>query len=215
MKKYKILSIILAFALIFCFSVPDVHAASAIVVTSINVDVAGSAKITGYIPGAPAKSQVTFLMQHGNEIVYINQIECGNNGAFLFEFHVDAKYSEKTVTYGIGSDTGATSYRTEYKMPFMPPGFKHIENNSVIYGKDAYTTDSIYFCTEYITDSILYGGNSIYFKLGNRWYNLLNSKATSSDFLVSANASADDTVKAATAPLRYYYIRGNKTKFTN
>ena len=215
MRKYRILSIILVFVLVFSFSVPVVHADPSIVVTSITVDVAGSAKVIGYISGAPAESQVTFFMNYGDEIVYIDQIATGNNGAFLFVFHIDAKYSEKTVTYAIGSDTGAKAYQAEYTMPFMPPGFKHIENNSVIYGKDAYTVDSIYFCTEYITESIVYGGNIIYFKIGDKWYNLLNSKATSSDFLVSANASADDTVKAATAPLRYYYIRGRKTQFAN
>lgn len=215
--KYKVLCLIMTFALVFTLIPGTTFAADPkIVLTTIKTDVSGATKVSGYISNI-TQAEVTFIMYYEEveNIIYINQIKSGNNGAFLFEFNVDAKWSEKNVIYSIGSDSGATAYRSTYTMPYMPPGFKHIENNSVIYGHDAYTLDTIYLAPQYVKDSIVYGGNIIYFKLGDSWYDLLNPNATSSDFLIQKNASESNDVKAKTAPLRYYYIRGNKTEFAN
>ncbi len=216
MKKYKFLGILLAFILVFASSVPIAYAEPTIAVTSMSVDMSGSTKLIGYISEAVAKNQVTLLVTYGEEIVYIDQVETGNNGTFLFKFTIDAKYSEKTITYNIGSDTGAKAYKANYKLPYMPPGFEHIENNSVIYGHDAYTANSIYLSDSMtVTDSIIHGGNIIFFKIGDKWYDLMNPKATSSAFFVDENATADSKVKTKTAPLRYYYYGSKVTEFAN
>ncbi len=216
MRKYKILSIILALVLAFTLSVPVAYAEPTTTVTSMTVDMTGSTKLIGYISEAVVNNQVTLLVTYGEEIVYIDQVSTGNNGTFLFKFTIDAKYSEKTITYNIGSDTGAKVYTANYKLPYMPPGFEHIENNSVIYGHDAYTANSIYLSDSItVTDSIIHGGNIIFFKIGDKWYDLMNPKATSSAFFVEENATADSKVKTQTAPLRYYYYGSKITEFAN
>lgn len=217
MRK-KILSLILVFALIFTLAVPSANSAT-IVQTSMTVDMTGACKLIGYVSGG-AGCEVTFLMWYGSNPstkanwIYVDQVTAGNNGTFLFQFQIDAKWSEKTVNYAIGSDSGAASLKKTYTLPYLPPGFEHITNNSVIYGHDAYTTDSIYLSDPVtVTDSIIHGGNVIYFKIGDKWYDLLNSNATSSNFFTASNATADDTVKKATSPLRYYYYKSRKCEF--
>jgi len=214
MRKYKLLSIILAFVLVFTLSVPTAHAAPSITVTTLTVDMSGVGKIIGYIQEAPEDTEVTLFITCGSDIVYIDQITAGNNGSFLFKIKIDAKYSEKNIDINIGSNSGASAYRTVYKLPYMPPGFEHIDNNSVIYGHDAYTANSIYLADSLtVTDSIIHGGNIIYFKIGDRWYDLMNPKATSSAFFVPENATPNATVKAKTAPLRYYYYGAQIVEF--
>ncbi len=214
MRKYKLLSIILAFVLVFSLSVPTAHAAPSITVTTLSVDMSGAGKIIGYIQGAPKETEVTLLITCGSDIVHIDQITAGNNGSFLFKLKVNAKYSEKKINVNIGSNAGATPYSVTYTLPYMPPGFEHIDNNSVIYGHDAYTANSIYLADSLtVTDSIIYGGNIIYFKIGDKWYDLMNPKATSSAFFVAENATPNATVKAKTAPLRYYYYGGKIVDF--
>lgn len=214
MRKYKLLSIILAFVLVFTLSVPTAHAAPSITVTTLTVDMSGVGKIIGYIQEAPEDTEVSLFITCGSDIVYIDQITAGNNGSFLFKIKIDAKYSEENININIGSNSGASAYRTVYKLPYMPPGFEHIDNNSVIYGHDAYTANSIYLADSLtVTDSIIHGGNIIYFKIGDRWYDLMNPKATSSAFFVPENATANATVKAKTAPLRYYYYGAQIVEF--
>ncbi|MBQ8588348.1 MAG: hypothetical protein IJ454_03045 [Clostridia bacterium] len=214
MQKHKLLSIILAFILVFTLSVPTAHASLSITVTTLTVDMSGVGKIIGYIQGAPEDTEVSLFITYGSDIVYIDQITAGNNGSFLFKIKINAKYSEKDININIGSNSGASPYTSVYKLPYMPPGFEHIDNNSVIYGHDAYTANSIYLADSLtVTDSIIHGGNIIYFKIGDRWYDLMNPKATSSAFFVAENATPNATVKANTAPLRYYYYGGKIVDF--
>lgn len=214
MRKYRFLSIILTFLFVLSLWIPTAHATPSITVTTMTVDMTGATKLIGYISEGGSGKEVSLYITCGEEIVYINQATTGNNGTFLFKFGIDAKYSEKTITYGIGSDAGTEVYRSTYVLPYMPPGFEHIENNSVLYGHDAYTSNSIYLADSWtVTDSIIFGGNIIYFKIGDKWYDLMNPKATSSAFFVAENATPNATVKANTAPLRYYYYGAKIVEF--
>ena len=66
-----------------------------------------------------------------------------------------------------------------------------------------YTPDSVYLTGTYVADSIVNGGNVIYYKLGDKYYDLLDENATSNAYLVAENAMASAEVNKI--KLRYYY----------
>ena len=90
MQKHKLLSLILAFILVFTLSVPTAHASLSITVTTLTVDMSGVGKIIGYIQGAPEDTEVSLFITYGSDIVYIDQITAGNNGSFLFKIKINA-----------------------------------------------------------------------------------------------------------------------------
>ena len=193
---------------------PEETVSAGIVIDTFTVDDGGNVRVIGHITN-PSKSgaQIAYLITvKGNpdEIVYINQMETGNNGTFYISHPIDASFSEKTVIVRFGSDTKATQ-SFEYTLSSIPPGIEQVVNNSVLYGKDVYTLDSFYLNADYVSDSIASGGNVIYYKIGDLWYNLLDEKATSSAFLVPENAVTYEEIKAK--PLRYYYMQGKKIDF--
>ena len=85
----------------------------------------------------------------------------------------------------------------------LPPNVHNISNGSVIYGADAYTPDSVYLAGTYVADSIVNGGNRIYYKFGDKYYDLLDENATSNAYLVAENAMPSAEVNKI--KLRYYY----------
>lgn len=188
-----------------------------IVVTSVSVALDGYTRIVGYISGAEKDSQVTYLVttQIGkDEIVYIDQKTCGNNGAFYFTHGINPKFSTKVVKLRIGSNTGAKTWSFNYALPDIPPGIEHVENNSVMYGMDVYSVPSVFLNATYVTDSLFNGGNVIYYKFDDHWYDLLDEKATSTAYLLDTRyAVSDDVMKSL--PVRYYYYRARRVDFKN
>ena len=213
MMRKNLLCAIVAIAILI---VPTGTGASAnnpeIVLGSIYSDQTGYMRVVGHITAYEAKSQVTFLaLAPGDEIAYINQIQIGNNGTFLFECSFPSKYSEDTITIRIGSNTGANVFSTTHTLSTIPPGIENVENNSVLYGCDVYTLDSIYLASDYVYNSIFSGGNRIYYKIGDLWYNLMDSRATSAAFLVPENAVPFSEVQAI--KLGTYYIHAKSVSF--
>ena len=223
-RVYKLLTALLAAVMILAPTAVFAANDSEIIIDSVKVDSTGAAEAIGHITNATAYTQATNLVmtKDGNEngtiitgdtVLWIDQITVGRNGTFLFKFSVPPKFSKDMVVFRFGTDSGAESVSIDYEIPELPPDITCVANNSALYGQDVYTLDSIYLKAQYVTDSIIHGGNIIYYKIGGRWYDLLDPAATSSAYLVSANAESDTDMKKL--PLRYYYTTAKKTDFAN
>ena len=141
-------------------------------------------------------------------VMWVDQMSVGNNGTFMTRFYVPSKFSNSKMYIRFGSNTEAETITETLKIGELPTGIGNIVNGSVIYGNDAYMSDSVYFNAQYVTDSIATGGNKIYFKVGNRIYDLMDSDATSNDYLVADNAMTADEVSEI--KLRYYYTTAKR-----
>lgn len=213
----KLFCFLLAF-LVTVVPIPSAVAdtGSQIVIDTFTVDNGGNVRIIGHVTPAVKGAQIAYIMAVGGDfsntknIAYLNQYETGNNGTFYISHAVSASFSEKTVTVKFASDTQA-SYSFTHTLSTIPPGIEQVANNSVLYGKDVYTLDSIYLNAQYVADSIATGGNVIYFKIGDLWYNLLDERATSSAYLVQDNAVTYAEIKSKA--LRYYYMQGKRIEF--
>ena len=223
----KICAILLAFVL----CVVPVGAATTddgeceIVINSIEISKNGHTEIIGYIDGAEKGAMLTFLaltdianddflageIIAGDTIVYIDQVTLGNNAAFLLKFRINDDYSEADVLFRFGSNTGAEPLNVKYTLPYIEPLIGIVENNSAMYGKDVYTLDSPYLTPQNVANSIIYGGNRIFFKIGDLWYDLLDEKATDNSYLVEENAVDDMTMRKQ--PLRWYCSDKNIVDF--
>ena len=235
MSKIKKLSIstLLIFSLLLGFCTFNVSSATQeIVVKTFSISETGSVEVYGYIKNVPTTEshQITILLIKGSEsdlskitssnandvIAYIDQKEAGNNCSFLFKFQLNEKFlttenltSDFTLT--INSDTQAEAYHETINISNLEFSLRTISNNDVIYGLDAYSLLSSGLTAKNVADSIVYGGNQIYYKLGNVWYNLLDEKATDSSYLVAKNAVSDTIMENLI--LRYYYKGQYKLNF--
>lgn len=190
---------------------------AAIVITTLEVDSAGNATVIGYIPTATAATQVTCLvmdsetLQTSDQIAWIDQMKVGYNGTFLTQFYIPDRFSGKTLYFRFGSDADTETITEKYELGTILPGIENITNGSVIYGSDAYMCDSGYLNAENVADSIVHGGNKIYFKIGNRWYDLLDTGATSNEYLKAENAMSDTDVQKIS--IRYYYTSAKRIEY--
>lgn len=168
----------------------------------------------GYIPTAEDGAQVTCLAMDtesfstADHIMWVDQMTIGNNGTFMTRFYVPSRFSNSTMYIRFGSNTEAETITETLKIGELPTGIGNIVNGSVIYGNDAYMADSVYFNARYVSDSIATGGNKIYFKVGNRIYDLMDSAATSNAYLIADNAMTADEVSEI--KLRYYYTTARR-----
>lgn len=192
----------------------DVSGITEIILTTLEVDETGQATAIGYIPTAEDGAQVTCLAMDtesfstADHIMWVDQMTIGNNGTFMTRFYVPSRFSNSTMYIRFGSNTEAETITETLKIGELPTGIGNIVNGSVIYGNDAYMPDSVYFNAQYVSDSIATGGNKIYFKVGNRIYDLMDSAATSNAYLVADNAMTADEV--AEIKLRYYYTTAKR-----
>lgn len=190
---------------------------AAIVITTLEVDSAGYATVIGYIPTANATTQVTCLvmdsetLQTADQIAWIDQMTVGYNGTLLTQFYIPDRFSGKTLYFRFGSDAGTDTITEKYELGTILPGIENITNGSVIYGTDAYMCDSGYLTAENVADSIVHGGNKIYFKIGNMWYDLLNTEATSNEYLKADNAMTAAEVQKIS--IRYYYTSAKRIEY--
>lgn len=215
----KILAALIVALLIIC-NIP-VSAESEIIIDSYFIDETGVGEVYGYITEYDADTQVTFLaviddgsgqgIISSDTIIALDQITVGNNGAFLFEFYIASKFSANHAVLRVGTSSGAEAVTIACDMPTIPPGIENVPSNSVIYGVDVYKVESIYLTSEYVSDSIIYGGNKIYYKLGGMWYNLLSSEADTAAYLVPENAVSNSVMKSL--DLRYYYGTKRRLEF--
>lgn len=209
----KIICILLSLLLTMVCIPTAMSAENAIVIDSVEFD--GSiCEIIGRIDGGSAGSNVTLLARTAEAFeknadvtientVYIDQTETGNNGTFIFDFKINGRFSEKDVIFLFGSDADTDALRYEYSLPVLTGDFESVANNSVLYGNDVYHIGTSYMTSEYVIQSILNGGNIIFFKIGYKWYDLLDEKATSSAYLIPENASKDEEVKAYATGMYY------------
>lgn len=235
MKTKRITSIILAIMLIFTsFSIvvsADPTPTAVIKVITCDIDETGHGEVYGYVENNTSNNslnnQITFLLSTienlsnigsgvdtNNIIAYINQETLGNNDSFLFEFQIADKFFNKQLYLKMGH-VEAETYNETIAIPEDGAPFRlhNISNGSVIYGLDAYTLDSTNLTATTVADSIIYGGNKIYYKIGNRWYDLLNENATDNSYLVEQNAENIETMEQLN--LRYYYKFNYRFDFIN
>ena len=221
MIKFKHLKRFIGVFLAVCMISPyayadghDVSGITEIILTTLEIDETGLTTAIGYIPTAEDGAQVTCLamdtetLTTADHIMWIDQMTIGNNGTFMTRFYVPSRFSNSTMYIRFGSNTEAETITETLKIGELPTGINNIVNGSVIYGNDAYMSDSVYFNAQYVADSIATGGNKIYFKVGNRIYDLMDSAATSNDYLVADNAMTADEV--AEIKLRYYYTTAKR-----
>ncbi len=192
----------------------DVSGITEIILTTLEVDETGLTTAIGYIPTAEDGAQVTCLAMDtesfstADHIIWVDQMTVGNNGTFMTRFYVPSRFSNSTMYIRFGSNTEAETITETLKIGALPTGIGNIVNGSVIYGNDAYMSDSVYFNAQYVADSIATGGNKIYFKVGNRVYDLMDSAATSNAYLIADNAMTADEVSEI--KLRYYYTTAKR-----
>lgn len=219
--KDKFILLWLVIMLVIPLNITQSYGASTnMVLDSVTVRDSGIVKLIGHISGLTAgrSAQVTLLVFEGeevtasNQIAYINQTgTTGNNGTFAYEFRLDQKWSNKTLTVKFGSDANASA-KTTITTHVIPPRLANIVSNSVIYGVDAYyLRDNKDLNAETVADSIVTGGNVIYYKVDDYWYDLMDERCTSAAFLTKENAVSYTFMQ--TVPLRYYYIDGKKLTF--
>lgn len=235
MKRIKSLLI----GMLFTFSImgitlPVTYAAEPeTVVKTISLSETGYCEVYGYVKNVDPENkndQITILVTEGTikdaenlssfgdkaskKIGYIDQVTCGNNHSFLIKFQVMDKFIGEKMTISIGNNLDADVYRQTVSPPKAGEKFtlNTIANNNVIYGKDVYMLTSNFLTPTNVAKSIIDGGNHIYFKLANNWYDLLNEKAVDSSYLVASNAMTDSQINSVfngSNPLRYYYCTSN------
>lgn len=230
MNRFKkvLTSLILSVALLISTSVFPVYAKTGdIVLETLVVTETGYVEVYGYVDGYTTQEnlQVSFLLIEGtdwnvlntsnasNVIAYIDQQGTSNNGTFLFKCQLNDRHIGKTLTLGMNHQNGDST--TLLKETINPEDdgilLRNIANNDVIYGLDAYQLTSPQLTARNVADSLTYGGNKIYYKLGNNWYDLLDERATDNSFLVSSNKTTFTTMQAL--DLRYYYKGNEKLEF--
>ena len=194
-----------------------------ITIISAEIDNTGAFEVIGQVEGATVGTQVSFLMcpenvwdttGHISEskfkadyIAYIDQVGTGNNGTFIIQGQVAEKWQNQTLRFAGASSYGGY-YTQSISVPEMSYGIDIIENNSVIYGRDAYLVTGAFYNADNIATSIKDGGNRIYYKIGDKWYDLLDPDALDNSFLVSENAISDSKVEECKP--RYYYNMSEK-----
>lgn len=206
---------------ILLLSIFNVRAASAesyeIVIDSISAKKSGFCEIIGHIEGAPLDTQVACVVAresvyNGNEInkdeftienvAWIDQVGTGNNGTFLIQFSINALFSNTTLAVRLGSGITDVCSGT-IDIPDLTNSIGIVDNNSVLYGRDIFYVPGKYYTPDNIAESLGYGGNNVYFKIGDMWYNLMDERAVDNSFLTEENAVSEEEVEVLFP--RYYY----------
>lgn len=228
MKKFKrvLTSLLLSITLLLTSSTFPVYAATnEIIVETFSISETGYVEVYGYISGVSEPDvQVTFLLVQGTSlnavnnssdltdiVAYIDQQGTSNNGSFLFKCQINEKFLGKTLTLGMNSSADTDLFTETVNANAKEFSLRSIANNDVIYGLDAYQLTSSQLTARNVADSLTYGGNKIFYKLGNNWYNLLDERATDNSFLVSANKTAYSEMEQL--DLRYYYKGQDRLTF--
>ena len=168
---------------------------------NVNLYEGGRIDITGNLSSG-AGQQITMLVTtngvpvSSTTIKYIDQQATTTNGSFLFRFTLPSTLRGTTLDFTIGAADLTTPLKKTLTIPDFPININSVENNSVRVGIDVYQMESSYYISDNVVNSLIQGGNTIYYKIGDRWYNLLDSNATSAAFLIPVNAVNTETVSA-------------------
>lgn len=225
MKHKAIISLFTIFVLVFTLTVsvksndkPVIHVETANF--SDETSGWGHCYIYGWLdqlPDAEKTHEVTILVYKDDgtidseDIAYIDQITTSNNNTFLFEFSLKDSLviMDSTLKCKIGSNTEADVWSQDFTIPFNSDcHLINLANNTVFYGCDAYSLSSNNLTTDNVARSVISGGNKIYYKLGNKWYDLLNERATSNEYLMNTdNACSTGKVQQLIIEgvSKYYY----------
>ena len=200
----------------------DAEAERTVIIDAVSANKSGYCEIIGHYTNVPVGTQITLVAGKAtlfdgdgidtdnfntNNMAYIDQTGTGNNGTFLFQFAVGRQWSEETLTVKGGTSYGDT-YSTTVTLPVLPPGIEIVDNNSVIYGRDAFYIPGALYTPDKIADSVSYGGNGIYFKIGEYWYDLMDDAAVDNSFLKKENAVSINVIEKLKP--RFYYSMVNQ-----
>lgn len=183
-----------------------------VTIDSVTVSKSGRAEIIGHTSNGKRGEFVSFLSfltepkskeeYNMDNLIGLEQVSTGNNGTFLIQFGIASKYSEKAALFKIGGVSGVPQMFS-YEIPKLPPGVEVADNNSVVYGRDIFYIPGALYEADTIAESLAYGGNNIFFKIGGLWYDLMDSRASDNSYLTAENAAEESTVIALKP--RYYY----------
>ncbi len=221
--KNKFIAIIFAVILVIvtypATVVSAVDSEPTITIISAEIDESGIFEVIGEIEDVEVGTQVSFLMCSASAwdntghiiessfkpeyIAYIDQVGTGNNGTFIVQGQVAEKWENQTLRFAGTSQYGGYYTQTIDIPEILPYDIDIIANNSVIYGRDAYLITGTFYKADNIATSIKEGGNKIYYKLGDKWYDLLDPQALDNSFLVAKNAMNKSEVEECNP--RYYY----------
>ena len=138
------------------------------------------------------------------KIIGIDQMTAGINGGFIFTMGFGIINDDVEIRVGgNGIDTPAL---ISAHLMTTNATIDEVSNNSVKIGLDVYDLSGDHVTPDNIANSLKVGGNSIAFKIGGKWYDLLNPRADSSAYLVSQNAINETTVHGWV--LNKWYVKG-------
>lgn len=213
-----VFAVILAVAAYHNAIVCAVDSEPEISIVSVDIDKSGCFEVIGRVEGVQVGTQVSFIMCSAvawdstghiiessfkpEYVAYIDQVGTGNNGTFIVQGQLAEKWENQTLRFAGASSSGGY-YTQTMSVSEISYDIGIIENNSVIYGRDAYLITGAFYTADNISKSIKEGGNRIYYKLGGRWYDLLDPDALDNSFLVSTNAINESDVEQCKP--RYYY----------
>lgn len=194
-KMCKRLSIVFAAVFALLFGVRAVYSAVTGEIQRFYVDSSGTAELSGYFDNTEQNSTTMLLTTDADEatifnapnenIMYIEQPELGNNGTFYMHFPIDEKFS--TSNYVLRMN-GGTLLTTSGTLREIPAGISKVADNAIRVGNDAYDIGCNGYTPNNISKSIERGGNKIYYKIGGKWFDMLNPKATSTAYFTDENA---------------------------
>lgn len=206
--KRRIMAAVLCVLLILV-SIPA-RAEDAAVITHFDISPSGVAEICGYV--SEKGEQVAILMTTGDgtvvtpeTVIYIDQIEAGRNGAFILEFIVPEKWAGGEYTIGVGGQN-VSATRQRGTLGALPAMICRVDDNSIRVGVDIYDFGAGAFTPENVAASLAYGGNTVFYKIGGMWFDLMHEEATSSAYLVEENAIPEEEYTAW--EIRVYYAPG-------
>lgn len=224
-SKKLFAALLAVFFILACSAIPVGADSREFVIDSATVSRTGYCEVIGHYEGVELDTQMSCVVAKdalfdGNAVVeenfntdyvaWLGQEGTGNNGTFLFQFSVPESFSETKLIVRLTSSYGDIAV-TNIDIPALPPGIEVVEDNSVIYGRDAFYVPGVFYTPDNIADSIVYGGNNIYFKIGGLWYDLMDEKAADNSFLVKENATPEKIIVGLKP--RYYYSMTNKIEF--
>lgn len=200
-KRNKIISLLLI-CMTLIFTCSKVAAATPKgKITSFNVNNLGVAEIMGYVESDKTE-QMTILMTTdentftNDTIMYINQFETGNNGTFYLSFAINEKFTQSPYFLFVGSSVeGFTPLKLNGILPTIPFEIEGVANNALRVGRDIYDIGCDEYTPDNIVKSLKNGGNVIYFKLGDNWYDLLNENITSNEYFNDGNITPKAEIK--------------------
>ena len=168
---------------------------------NVNLYEGGRIDITGNLSSG-AGQQITMLVTtngvpvSSTTIKYIDQQATTTNGSFLFRFTLPSTLRGTTLDFTVGAADLTVPLKKTLIIPDFPININSVENNSVRVGIDVYQMESSYYIADNVVNSLIQGGTTLYYTLGDRWYNLLDTNAISAAFLIPANAVNTSTVSA-------------------